>query len=396
MPLSPPPLSLYIHLPWCVRKCPYCDFNSHRAPQQLPLTPYVHALDADLRHDLASYPELSGRRIASVFFGGGTPSLFPAPMIAEILTNAQAAIAFDDDVEVTLEANPGTIERGRFDGYRQVGVNRVSLGVQSFDDAALKRLGRIHGSDEARRAAAEVREGGIDDLNLDLMYALPEQSLAQALADVDAAIALAPTHISHYQLTLEPHTEFAARPPPLPDDDLAFDMMNACQERLAQAGYGHYETSAYAQAGRRCRHNLNYWQFGDYLGIGAGAHGKLSVDDGIRRRWKHKHPSRWLASAGSEDSIGGDDVITAGHLPFEFVLNALRLNEGFTLTRFQQRTGLPVTAIQAVLDQALDRGLIETRTEPNGDQRIQPSELGRRFLNDLLGLFLPDASDGSG
>lgn len=393
MPLTPPPLSLYIHLPWCVRKCPYCDFNSHRAPEQLPLAQYVRALDADLRHDLAACPELTERRIGSVFFGGGTPSLFPAPLIADILSNAQAAISFADDVEVTLEANPGTIERGRFDGYRQAGVNRVSLGVQSFDDAALKRLGRIHGSDEARRAAAEVREGGIDDLNLDLMYALPDQTLDQALADVDAAIALAPTHLSHYQLTLEPHTEFAARPPVLPDDDLAFDMMTACQTRLAQAGYGHYETSAYAQPGRHCRHNLNYWQFGDYLGIGAGAHGKLTLGHSIRRRWKHKHPTRWLASAGSDDGIGGDDAITTEHLPFEFVLNTLRLHAGFTLTLFRQRTGLPVTAIQPVLDQALARGLIEVIAETDGGQRIVPSELGRRFLNDLLGLFLPDASD---
>lgn len=393
MPLSPPPLSLYVHLPWCVRKCPYCDFNSHRAPEQLPIGEYVNALDADLAHDLAAFPELAQRNIHSVFFGGGTPSLFPAPAIADILDRAHKRVAFADNVEITLEANPGTIERGRFDGYRQAGVNRVSLGVQSFDDGALRRLGRIHGSDEARRAAHEVREGGITDLNLDLMYALPEQTLDQALADVDAAIALAPTHVSHYQLTLEPHTEFAARPPPLPDDDLAFDMMTACQSRLAAADYGHYETSAYARPDRRCRHNLNYWQFGDYLGIGAGAHGKLTVGGQIRRRWKHKHPARWLLAAGGDDAVGGDDVIAASHLPFEFAMNALRLHQGFGRRLFESRTGLPLGAIAPVLGRASERGLIDTVTGPDGDTLIRPSELGRRFLNDLLGLFLTDPDD---
>ncbi len=384
--MTPPPLALYVHLPWCVRKCPYCDFNSHRAPDALPIDDYVRALMADLDRDLSDYPELRSRPIVSVFFGGGTPSLFPPPAIGAILDGAAARLPMADDIEITLEANPGTTEHARFAGYLAAGVNRISLGVQSFDDAKLKRLGRIHGGDEARNAAREVLEAGFGELNLDLMYALPEQDLAGALTDVDQAIALSPTHISHYQLTLEPQTEFAARPPPLPDDDLAFAMMADCQARLADAGYGQYETSAYARDGHRCRHNLNYWGFGDYLGIGAGAHGKLSVASGIRRRWKHKHPRTWQAAAGSDAGIGGDDVVAAADLPFDFAMNALRLNAGFGRSDFECRTGLPASTLDPVLALATARGLIEC----DGDT-VRASEFGRRFLNDLLTLFLPSS-----
>lgn len=384
--MTPPPLALYVHLPWCVRKCPYCDFNSHRAPESLPIADYVRALMADLDRDLSDYPELRSRPIVSVFFGGGTPSLFAPDAIGAILDGAAARLSMAGDIEVTLEANPGTTEHARFAGYLAAGVNRISLGVQSFDDTKLKRLGRIHGSDEARRAAREVLEAGFTELNLDLMYALPEQDLGGALADVDEALALSPTHISHYQLTLEPQTEFAARPPPLPDDDLAFAMMDECQARLAGAGYRQYETSAYAREGHRCRHNLNYWGFGDYLGIGAGAHGKVSVASGIRRRWKHKHPRTWQAAAGSDAAIGGDDRLEPADLPFDFAMNALRLNAGFRLRDFEARTGLPASILAPILERADDRGLIE-----RGDDSIRASEFGRRFLNDLLTLFLPSS-----
>ena len=382
--LSTTPLSLYVHLPWCVRKCPYCDFNSHRAPESLPIGDYVRALLADLDRDLSDYPELARRPISSVFFGGGTPSLFPPAAITDILDGANARLHFDASVEITLEANPGTTEHGRFEGYRQAGVNRISLGVQSFDEVMLRRLGRIHTSGEARRAALEVFAAGFEELNLDLMYALPDQDLAGALGDIEAAIELAPTHLSHYQLTIEPHTEFAARPPTLPDDELAYAMMGDCQARLAAAGYRQYETSAYARQGHECRHNLNYWRFGDYLGIGAGAHGKFRVESDIRRRWKHKHPRLWLTAAGEAAAIGGDDALAPGDLPFEFAMNALRLHEGFALADFERSTGQPADALDGPLRRAQERGLVEIEAG-----RVFASELGRRFLNDLLTLFLP-------
>ncbi|MCK9489090.1 MAG: radical SAM family heme chaperone HemW [Xanthomonadales bacterium] len=404
-----PLLSLYVHLPWCVRKCPYCDFNSHRAPEELPIDAYVTALIADLDRDLADMPELAGRRIDTVFFGGGTPSLFPATAIGTIIEQANARLAFTENVEITLEANPGTIERGRFHDYRRAGVNRISLGVQSFDNTMLQRLGRIHDGDQALRAAREVREAGIDNLNLDLMYALPEQDLDGALADLDAALALAPEHLSHYQLTLEPHTEFARRPPPLPDNDLAAEMMIQCQARLADAGWQHYETSAYARPGRACRHNLNYWRYGDYLGIGAGAHGKLTLAGQVRRRWKQRHPKRWQATAGSAQALGGDDAVAVADLPFDYALNALRLHEGFTSAQFSAATGLPLAAIVNTLMVAEQRGLIEIRpvagqagreqaptatgvalASLTAPMQILPSAHGRHFLNDLLELFLPE------
>ena len=381
--LTTPPLSLYVHLPWCVRKCPYCDFNSHEQRGVLPFEAYVDALLADLDHDL---PLAWGRTVHSVFFGGGTPSLFPPATIDRFLQQASARLRFAPDVEVTLETNPGTVEHGPFAGYRAAGVNRLSFGVQSFDDGCLQRLGRIHSSGDAERAVKAAQDAGFDNLNLDLMYALPGQSLAMALADVDRAIALQPTHLSHYQLTLEPNTVFAVRTPAgLPDEDGAWDMQEACQARLAAAGFGQYEVSAYARAGRQCRHNLNYWQFGDYLGIGAGAHGKLTLgaSQQVLRRWKLRHPTEYQAKAGTPAAIGGDEVLTASRLPFDFMLNALRLNAGVPMAMFEARTGLPRAAIADHLATAHARGWLE----PDPDW-LRPTELGRRFANDVIGLFL--------
>ena len=380
------PLSLYVHLPWCVRKCPYCDFNSHefRGNGTPPFAAYVDALLADLDHDL---PLVEGRSIHSVFFGGGTPSLFPADAIDAFLQGASARLRFEPGLEITLETNPGTAEHGRFEHYRAAGVNRISFGIQSFDDAVLKRLGRIHDSAEAEAAVRLAQDAGYDNFNLDLMYALPGQTLAMAERDVERALALQPTHISHYQLTLEPNTVFAAQPPPdLPDEDAAWDMQEHCQALLAAAGYAQYEVSAYARSGRECAHNLNYWRFGDYLGIGAGAHGKLSLDGGptILRRWKHKHPTAWLAAAGSPQAIGGDERIPPERLPFEYMLNALRLVEGFPLPQFEARTGLTRADI--------GRGLAEAQRCDwlrIVDDRVLPTALGRRFGNDVIALFLP-------
>ena len=381
--LSTPPLSLYVHLPWCVRKCPYCDFNSHEGRGALPFDAYVDALVADLDHDL---PLAWGRTVHSVFFGGGTPSLFPPAAIDRFLQQASARLRFAPDVEVTLETNPGTVEHGPFAGYRAAGVNRLSFGVQSFDDGCLQRLGRIHSSGDAERAVKAAQDAGFDNLNLDLMYALPGQSLAMALADVDRAIALQPAHLSHYQLTLEPNTVFAVRTPAgLPDEDGAWDMQEACQARLAAAGFGQYEVSADARAGRQCRHNLNYWQFGDYLGIGAGAHGKLTLgaSQQVLRRGKLRHPAEYQAKAGTPAAIGGDEVLTASRLPFDFMLNALRLNAGVPMAMFEARTGLPRAAIADHLATAHARGWLE----PDPDW-LRPTELGRRFANDVIGLFL--------
>ncbi len=385
--LSSPPLSLYVHLPWCVRKCPYCDFNSHefRGGGAPPFAAYVEALVADLEHDL---PLAWGRTVQTVFFGGGTPSLFPADAIDAFLQQASARLRFAPDAEVTLETNPGTAEHGRFADYRRAGVNRISFGIQSFDDGCLQRLGRIHDSAQAEDAVKQAQDAGLDNLNLDLMYALPQQDLAMAAHDVERAIALQPAHVSHYQLTLEPNTVFAAKPPPgIPDHDAAWDMQEACQALLAQAGYAQYEISAYAKPGRQCAHNLNYWRFGDYLGVGAGAHGKLTLaaEDRILRRWKHKHPTGYLAKAGTAAAIGGDEDIAPARRPFDFMLNALRLNEGFALPLFEARTGLARAAITAELDEARARGWLELHGE-----QVLPTELGRRFANDAIALFLTD------
>ncbi|WP_305804133.1 radical SAM family heme chaperone HemW [Stenotrophomonas sp. YIM B06876] len=381
--LVPPPLSLYVHLPWCVRKCPYCDFNSHAAKGELPFEAYVDALIRDLDFDL---PLVWGRVVNSVFFGGGTPSLFPPEAIDRFLQAASARLRFAPNLEVTLETNPGTAEHGRFDRYRAAGVNRISFGIQSFNDAALKRLGRIHDSGEAERAVKLAQDAGYDNFNIDLMYALPEQTLAQAETDLERAFALQPTHISHYQLTLEPNTVFFARPPQgIPDDDHAWDMQEHCQALLAEAGYGQYEVSAYARPGRQSAHNLNYWRFGDYLGIGAGAHGKISSGAGqhILRRWKHKHPQTYMANAGGENALGGDEILTAARLPFEYMLNLLRLHEGFALADFEVRTGLHRSVLQPALELACRRGWLEIDAG-----RVRPTALGRRFTNDVVELFL--------
>ncbi len=381
--LIPPPLSLYVHLPWCVRKCPYCDFNSHAAKGELPFEAYVDALIRDLDFDL---PLVWGRVVNSVFFGGGTPSLFPPEAIDRFLQAASARLRFAPNLEVTLETNPGTAEHGRFDRYRAAGVNRISFGIQTFNDAALQRLGRIHDSNEAERAVKLAQDAGYDNFNIDLMYALPEQTLAQAETDLERAFALQPTHISHYQLTLEPNTVFFARPPRgIPDDDSAWDMQEHCQAMLAEAGFAQYEVSAYARPGRQSAHNHNYWRFGDYLGIGAGAHGKISSGAGqhILRRWKHKHPQTYMAGAGGENAIGGDEIIPAGRLPFEYMLNLLRLHEGFALADFEVRTGLERSVLQPGLEAALSRGWLEMQAD-----RIRPTELGRRFTNDVVELFL--------
>jgi len=389
MSMSAPPLSLYLHIPWCVKKCPYCDFNSHAQHGALPVDAYVDALLADLDRDLRDFGSALGTRaLHSVFFGGGTPSLFGPEAIARILDGVAARIALPDGIEVTLETNPGTVEHGRFDEYLRAGVNRFSFGVQSFDDAKLRRLGRIHSSAEAEHAIRLAQDAGVDNFNLDLMYALPEQTLAEAIDDVERAIALRPTHLSHYQLTLEPNTLFAAKPPPLPDEDSAWDMQEACQAHLAAAGYAQYEVSAYAQAGRECVHNLNYWRFGDYLGIGAGAHGKLSEAGGRRivRTAKLKLPRSYLERAERDESFGTTADVPASQRPFEFMLNALRLNAGIESSAFEHYTGLPRETIEAAVAAACARGWLQGDTTTH----LQPSESGRRFLNDLIGLFMAE------
>jgi oxygen-independent coproporphyrinogen-3 oxidase len=370
-------------MPWCVKKCPYCDFNSHGLRGEPPYEAYIDALLADLDADLLDFGEtIAGRRIETVFFGGGTPSLFSAPQVARFLDGARARIDFAENAEVTLETNPGTVEHGRFDGYLAAGVNRLSFGIQSFDDDKLRRLGRIHSANEASDAVKLAQDAGVERINLDLMYALPGQDLAGAIADIDRAVALAPSHVSHYQLTLEPNTAFAANPPPLPADDDAWAMQEACEEHLAAAGFVQYEISAYARPGEPCRHNLNYWRFGDYLGIGAGAHGKVSGQD-VRRRWKTRLPAAYLTAAGTPARIGGDTVVAAADLPFEYMLNALRLVDGVDLAGFAQTTGLPLQAIAAPLANGIRRGWL--RDEPG---RLHTTPLGQRFLNDVIESFM--------
>ena len=386
--IAPPPLALYVHMPWCVRKCPYCDFNSHQLKSAAPSETYIDVLIRDFETEL---PLIGVRTIESVFFGGGTPSLFMPESFDRLLRAVRSRARLATDAEITLEANPGTIERGAFAGYRDAGINRVSLGAQTFSGPALTRLGRIHSADDTLRAVEELRRAGIENFNLDLMYALPDQTVAAALADVDMACSLQPAHLSHYQLTLEPGTVFHSRPPPLPDDEAAWAMQNECQSLLAARGYEQYEVSAYATAGRRCRHNLTYWGFGDYLGIGAGAHGKLTLraPDRILRTAKPKQPREYqerLAAAADpiRDPIGDRQFIAADQLPFEFMLNALRLNEGFAVADFRARTGLDPAALAGVLSEAESRHLLEPTA-----QGWRPSETGRRFLNDLLLRFLP-------
>ncbi|GAB2564527.1 radical SAM family heme chaperone HemW [Dyella jejuensis] len=386
MPWLAPPLALYVHMPWCVKKCPYCDFNSHGLRGEPPYAAYVDALLADLEADLADFGSaIAGRPITSVFFGGGTPSLFSPDLIARFLDGARARLPFAEHCETTLETNPGTVEHGRFDGYLAAGVNRISFGIQSFDDDKLRRLGRIHSAAEAEAAVKTAQDAGVANINLDLMYALPEQSIAGALADVERALALQPTHISHYQLTLEPNTAFAAHPPPLPDDDAAWSMQEACEARLAEAGYAQYEISAYARPDRRCEHNLNYWRFGDYLGIGAGAHGKITdaAAGKLWRRWKTRHPNTYLQAVSQADRIGGHAAVAEGERPFEFMLNALRLIDGVPAGYFSERTGLPQAQIADRLAAARRQGWLES--DP---ARLATTALGQRFLNDVIASFL--------
>ena len=374
------PLALYLHFPWCVAKCPYCDFNSHGLRGEVPEDAYVEALIRDLAFELAQ-PET--RPITSIFMGGGTPSLFSGRAIGRVLEVFASRLNFAPDIEITLEANPGTVDAANFRDYRAAGVNRLSIGVQSLNDAMLKRLGRIHGHGDVVKTVDIARSAGFDNLNLDLMYALPQQTEAEAEADLRAAIQLAPEHLSYYQLTLEPNTEFAARRPPLPDDDSAWTMQLAGQALLADAGYRQYEVSAYAQAGRQCRHNRNYWQFGDYLGIGAGAHGKRTFADHIERRARHKLPRIYQTGAGAAAAVQEQRALDAAELPFEFVMNALRLNEGFTSALFESRTGIPVAAVAARLAALTARGLIE-----HGDGHHRATSLGRAHLNTLVAEFL--------
>jgi oxygen-independent coproporphyrinogen-3 oxidase len=371
-----PPLSLYVHLPWCVKKCPYCDFNSHERTGELPEQEYLKALFRDLD---ALLPSVWGRRIQTLFIGGGTPSLFSAAAIDELLSQTRARLPVEPDAEITLEANPGTAEAGRFRSYRDAGVKRVSLGVQSFDDAKLAALGRIHSADEARRAIALALET-FGNVNIDLMYGLPQQTQAEARADIEEGVRFGTPHFSAYQLTLEPNTVFYSKPPSLPSHDACADMQAMVEELLNQHGFQQYETSAFARPGFRCRHNLNYWEFGDYLGIGAGAHGKVSFADRVTRHEQIKLPRDYLKRTSSMENR----TIAARDLPFEFMLNALRLVEGFSPDLFSSRTGLPLVTIEARLVQAEKKGLLQRTPE-----RICPTERGRRFLNDLTALFLP-------
>ena len=381
---APPPLSLYIHIPWCVKKCPYCDFNSHGLKDALPESAYIDALLRDLE---SSLPDIWGRKIHSIFFGGGTPSLFSADGIDRILTGVRTLTPLLPNAEITLEANPGTVEAAKFAGFRAAGVNRISLGIQSFNPRHLQALGRIHDDSEARRAAA-LAATHFDTFNLDLMFALPGQTLAEALADIDTALSFHPAHLSVYHLTLEPNTPFGhTAPPNLPDDDLAADMQLAIEARLTGAGMQHYETSAYARSNHACRHNLNYWQFGDYLGIGAGAHSKLSFHDRILRRMRTKHPQQYMEAVNQGTQIVDERILTRHDLPFEFMMNALRLNQGVDAALFEERTGLPLIVCTPVLARAKAKGLLERDAT-----RLKPTLQGQRFLNDLLELFLPTKS----
>ena len=378
-----PPLTLYIHFPWCVKKCPYCDFNSHERPGGIATIPeeaYVDALIADLDRVV---PQVWGRRVHAIFVGGGTPSLIAPQAMDRLLSEVRARVVLEADAEITLEANPGTVEAGRFADYRALGINRLSLGVQSFDDRFLTALGRIHDGAEARRAV-EIALASFDNVNLDLMYALPGQLAADAARDVAIARGYAPPHLSLYQLTLEPNTWFAKYPPRLPDEDTADAIDLAIGAEVGVGGWRRYEVSAHALPGRESRHNLNYWNFGDYLGIGAGAHGKLSFPDRIVRQTRIRNPDLYLARAAGNEVSFDEEVVDARALPFEFMLNALRLVDGFPLRRFEERTGLPIATIEAPLDLALQRGLIERNAFA-----VKATARGLLFLNDLQGLFLP-------
>ena len=377
-----PPLSLYVHIPWCLRKCPYCDFNSHEARGEVPEARYVDALLADLE---AALPKVWGRRIYTIFVGGGTPSLFSPESIDRLITGIRTRIAVDPEAEITLEANPGTFEAGRFRGFRDAGVTRLSLGVQSFDDRKLAALGRVHGAGEARRALAMALET-FPTVNADVMYGLPGQSLEEAMADVREAVASGVPHLSAYHLTLEPDTHFHRYPPALPPEDVAADMQEAIESLLAGAGYGHYETSAFARPGARARHNLNYWTFGDYIGIGAGAHGKISFPDRVVREVRSRKPQSYMRAALEGGAVEESREVADAEMPFEFMLNALRLVEGFPIALFTRRTGLPIAVVEPQLARAERAGLVE-----RDHAMVRPTGRGRRFLNELLQEFLAPA-----
>ncbi len=380
---SLPPLALYVHLPWCVRKCPYCDFNSHQAPSELPAKDYVDALLADLELDL---PLVWGRTVQSIFFGGGTPSLFSAKWIERLIAGFRARLRVSPQAECTLEANPGTTEHDSFSAYRDAGINRVSLGVQSFNDELLQRLGRIHGSAEIETAVESIHTAGISNFNIDLMYALPGQSTNEALDDIRRAIHCAPSHLSFYQLTIEPNTAFHASPPKLPDEDTAWDMQEQCGELLLESGFRQYEISAWARAGFRCRHNLNYWRYGDFLGIGAGAHSKLTLpaEQSVRRRVRHRHPDVWLKAMQSGEWLADDRLIGEEERVFEFFLNQLRLYDGVRKDQFTPRTGVGWNRISARLEKAIERGVLQ-----DSCGMLKPTALGWRFSNEIQAMFLP-------
>lgn len=377
-----PPLSLYIHFPWCVKKCPYCDFNSHAIKDGgFPEEEYLAALRADLESAL---PLIWGRPVYTVFIGGGTPSLLSAAGLDRLMSDVRTLLPLDGLVEITLEANPGTFEAEKFKAYGASGVNRLSIGIQSFNARHLRALGRVHDDNEARRAV-EIAQANFENFNLDLMYALPGQSLADAQQDLATAIGFAPPHLSLYHLTMEPNTYFAKHPPAVPDDDASAEMQEMIEQQTAAAGYAHYEISAYAQPKRQARHNVNYWEFGDYLGIGAGAHSKISFPHRVVRQMRYKQPKAYMDHMRAGTQIQQQAEVGRQDLGFEFMLNALRLNHGFDANLFSERTGLPISAIEKQLDLAEAKGLLRRRFK-----RIRPTELGRRFLNDLQQIFLLD------
>jgi oxygen-independent coproporphyrinogen-3 oxidase len=395
MPLQLPPLALYVHIPWCIRKCPYCDFNSHQANNDIPEADYVAALRFDLQQDQTL---AQGRKLTSIFFGGGTPSMLSAQAIGQILTDAENIIGFEPDIEITLEANPGTFEQEKFSGFRSAGVNRLSIGIQSFNDRQLKLLGRAHGRDEALRAVGVARNAGFANINLDLMHGLPEQSVEAAKADLQQAIDLAPEHLSWYQLTIEQNTAFYSAPPVLPEEEILADIQDAGIALLAAAGYEQYEISAYARDKKCARHNLNYWEFGDYLGIGAGAHGKITLpeEDKILRLWKTRLPKHYLdaiasqkisTNLGGHQNVfgGGSDLLLPDALPLEFMMNALRLHSGVPVNYFAERTGLDWQKLEPQWQQLTQQELVEI---VQGYAR--PTEMGRRFLNRVLQTFVSD------
>lgn len=379
------PLSLYIHVPWCERKCPYCDFNSHQAKTDINEPAYIDALLADLDADIAEFGDnIQSREIQTVFIGGGTPSLFKSQSYEQLFRGLKQRLNFAANIEITLEANPGSSEMAKFSGFRQAGINRLSIGAQSFNQTHLSKLGRVHSSAEAIAAAQYAKEAGFDNFNLDLMFGLPDQNINQALSDLQQAIELSPTHLSCYQLTIEPNTLFHHNPPITPQEEALWDMQEALQSSLSNSGYHQYEVSAYAKTNRRCQHNLNYWHFGDYLGIGAGAHGKLSTKEGVYRTWKIKHPNSYLSR---NSKLGGKDLITGFTLAFEYMLNALRLNDGFTLSEFEYRTKLDRAAIFELLNKHQNSGLIQQNLD-----HIQPTPFGHNMLNNMLEDYLDQIS----